>query len=104
MLPMALAVFALRANRRGDALYVNDGVYGALSDAGAPGFRFPHRLLRLDGAASEVARAGWKGSGERPAVSYERLIKANAGLHCEFQGYQHLSIDTRVVGVIRRSL
>jgi len=40
--------------RRGDALYVNDGVYGALSDAGAPGFRFPHRLLRPDGTASEV--------------------------------------------------
>jgi len=43
--------------RRGDALYVNDGVYGALSDAGAPGFRFPHRLVRPDGAASEVMRA-----------------------------------------------
>lgn len=43
--------------RRGDALYVNDGVYGALSDAGAPGFRFPHRLVRLDGVASEVMRA-----------------------------------------------
>lgn len=42
--------------RRGDALYVNDGVYGALSDAGAPGFRFPHRLVRPDGAASEVMR------------------------------------------------
>jgi ornithine decarboxylase len=35
--------------RRGDALYVNDGVYGALSDAGAPGFRFPHRLVRDGG-------------------------------------------------------
>lgn len=35
--------------RRGDALYVNDGVYGALSDAGPPGFRFPHRLVRADG-------------------------------------------------------
>jgi len=35
--------------RRGDALYVNDGVYGALSDAGAPGFRFPHRLIRAGG-------------------------------------------------------
>jgi ornithine decarboxylase len=35
--------------RRGDALYVNDGVYGALSDAGAPGFRFPHRLVRAGG-------------------------------------------------------
>ena len=32
--------------RRGDALYVNDGVYGSLSDAGAPGFRFPARLIR----------------------------------------------------------
>ena len=42
--------------RRGNALYVNDGVYGALSDAGAPGFHFPHRLIpshrrRLDGVA-----------------------------------------------------
>ncbi|MCW3475777.1 type III PLP-dependent enzyme [Limobrevibacterium gyesilva] len=37
--------------RRGDALYVNDGVYGSLSDAGAPGFRFPVRLIRPDGAA-----------------------------------------------------
>ena len=32
--------------RRGDALYINDGVYGSLSDAGAPGFRFPARLIR----------------------------------------------------------
>ncbi len=31
--------------RRGDALYVNDGVYGSLSDAGTPGFRFPVRLI-----------------------------------------------------------
>lgn len=43
--------------RRGDALYVNDGVYGALSDAGAPGFRFPHRLLRAGGdPVAAVAR------------------------------------------------
>lgn len=42
--------------RRGDALYVNDGVYGALSDAGAPGFRFPHRLVRPDGPAAGVLR------------------------------------------------
>jgi ornithine decarboxylase len=32
--------------RRGDALYINDGVFGSLSDAGAPGFRYPARLLR----------------------------------------------------------
>jgi ornithine decarboxylase len=35
--------------RRGPALYVNDGVYGSLSDAGAPGFRFPARLIRAEG-------------------------------------------------------
>ena len=34
--------------RRGDALYVNDGVYGSLSDAGRPGFRFPARRIRAD--------------------------------------------------------
>ncbi|CAA9242839.1 MAG: Pyridoxal 5-phosphate (PLP)-dependent ornithine decarboxylase [uncultured Acetobacteraceae bacterium] len=32
--------------RRDGALYVNDGVYGALSDAGLPGFAFPVRLIR----------------------------------------------------------
>ncbi len=32
--------------RRGDALYINDGVYGSLSDAGTPRFRFPTRLIR----------------------------------------------------------
>jgi ornithine decarboxylase len=36
--------------RRGDALYINDGVYGSLSDAGRPGFRFPARRIPLDGA------------------------------------------------------
>lgn len=36
-------------HRRGDALFVNDGVYGALSDAGAPRFCFPVRLLRPGG-------------------------------------------------------
>jgi ornithine decarboxylase len=34
--------------RRGDALYVNDGVYGSLSDAGGPGFQFPARRIRPD--------------------------------------------------------
>jgi Pyridoxal-dependent decarboxylase, C-terminal sheet domain len=36
----------------GNALYVTDGVYGSLSDAGAPGFRFPARLLRPSAAAT----------------------------------------------------
>jgi ornithine decarboxylase len=36
--------------RRGDALYINDGVYGSLADAGVLGFRYPVRCLRPDGA------------------------------------------------------
>ncbi len=36
--------------RRGDALYINDGVFGSLSDAGAPGFCYPARLLRASAA------------------------------------------------------
>jgi ornithine decarboxylase len=32
--------------RRGAALYINDGIYGSLSDAGTLGWRFPARLLR----------------------------------------------------------
>lgn len=34
-------------HRRDGALYINDGVYGSLSDAGGPGFRFPARLIRI---------------------------------------------------------
>jgi ornithine decarboxylase len=41
--------------RRGDALYVNDGVYGSLSDAGHPGFRFPARRVPVDGVAGSDA-------------------------------------------------
>ncbi len=32
--------------RRGDALYINDGVYGSLADDGALGFRYPVRCIR----------------------------------------------------------
>ncbi len=35
--------------RRGDTLYVNDGVYGTLSDAGVLGFRYPCRLIKATG-------------------------------------------------------
>ena len=38
--------------RRGDALYVNDGVYGSLADAGTLAFRYPVRLIRPEGAAA----------------------------------------------------
>ena len=41
--------------RRGNALYVNDGVYGNLSDAGALGFRFPARRIRLGEAGADAA-------------------------------------------------
>ena len=41
--------------RRGDTLFVNDGVYGSLSDAGALGFRFPARRIRL-GEADAAGR------------------------------------------------
>jgi ornithine decarboxylase len=34
--------------RKGNMLYVNDGVYGSLADAGALGFRFPVRLIRAE--------------------------------------------------------
>jgi ornithine decarboxylase len=37
--------------RRDSYLFINDGVYGSLSDAGAPGFRYPARLLRNSSAA-----------------------------------------------------
>jgi ornithine decarboxylase len=40
--------------RKNNMLYVNDGVYGALSDAGALNFRFPTRLIRPDGAAGNA--------------------------------------------------
>jgi ornithine decarboxylase len=43
--------------RRGHELFINDGVYGSLSDAGAPGFLFPARLIRPD-AAPAVDRLG----------------------------------------------
>jgi len=45
------SVVAQVLHRRNDTLFINDGVYGSLSDAGLPGFRFPVRLLRPSQAA-----------------------------------------------------
>jgi ornithine decarboxylase len=42
--------------RRGDALYLNDGAYGSLADAGALGFRYPVRCIRPGGAPSATLR------------------------------------------------
>jgi ornithine decarboxylase len=43
--------------RRGEVLFINDGIYGCLSDAGYPGFRFPARLIRPDGPAPTDAES-----------------------------------------------
>lgn len=43
--------------RRGDSLYLNDGVYGGLSDAGALGFRYPVRLIRPERDSSTDLRS-----------------------------------------------
>jgi ornithine decarboxylase len=46
--------------RRGEALYINDGVYGSLSDAGHPGFRFPCRRLRPGDPTAEAPHAAFE--------------------------------------------
>ncbi len=38
--------------RKGNALYINDGVYGSLFDAGHPGFTYPARAVRMSGGFS----------------------------------------------------
>jgi ornithine decarboxylase len=38
--------------RRADQLYLNDGVYGTLSDAGALGFRYPCKMIAAQGRDS----------------------------------------------------
>lgn len=46
--------------RRDSDLYVNDGIYGSLSDAGAPGFRFPVRLIRTDEPAPAAEQRAFR--------------------------------------------
>ncbi len=46
-------------HRRGAALYINDGVFGSLADAGALGFRYPVRLIRPDGPAPAAQSTGF---------------------------------------------
>jgi ornithine decarboxylase len=45
--------------RRGDALYINDGAYGSLADAGTLGFRYPVRCIRPDNVAQSDAVLGF---------------------------------------------
>ncbi len=46
----AMSLVVQVQGRRGGMLFINDGIYGSLSDAGAPGFRYPARLLRASTA------------------------------------------------------
>lgn len=41
--------------RKGDRLYINDGIYGSLSEMSQVAVRLPARLIRLDGPVSEMA-------------------------------------------------
>lgn len=43
--------------RRGDKLYINDGTYGSLFDAGSLGWRFPVRIIRPEGETSQTLTA-----------------------------------------------
>jgi ornithine decarboxylase len=45
--------------RKGNMLYVNDGVYGSLADAGPLGFRFPARLIRAQHATAGAPDAAF---------------------------------------------
>jgi ornithine decarboxylase len=56
--------------RRGDALYINDGVYGSLSDAGTLGFRYPVRLIRPESEAQRGEIQGNETQGGLRAFSF----------------------------------
>ncbi|MGE5547493.1 MAG: type III PLP-dependent enzyme [Solirubrobacterales bacterium] len=43
--------------RRDNELFISDGIYGSLSDAGPLGFRFPCRLIRIEGDAPSTTLA-----------------------------------------------
>jgi len=55
----AMSLVVQVQGRRDGMLFINDGIYGSLSDAGAPGFRYPARLLRT--SASPLAAFGFFG-------------------------------------------
>ena len=55
----AISVVTQVQLRKGDQLYINDGIYGSLSDAGALGFRYPVRLIRPTGPTPSDALVGF---------------------------------------------
>jgi ornithine decarboxylase len=94
--------------RRNGALYINDGVFGSLSDAGAPGFRYPARLLR-ESAQPEEGFALWGPTcdsndfmrgpfvlpadvGEGDWVEIGRLGAYGAALRTAFNGFDRAQI------------
>ena len=50
--------------------------------------------------AAEIARAGWKGSGEVPKTYYAAITSEFPQLRVEFRGYQSLNLDTIIEVVI----
>jgi len=56
MVAEATSILTRVEMRKGDALYLNDGSYGALFDATHAKWRFPTRLVRPEGQASETLR------------------------------------------------
>lgn len=91
--------------RRGDELFINDGIYGSLSDAGVPAFRFPCRLIRRSDAEL-VPFSFWgptcdsadrmKGPFLLPAdiqegdwIEIGQLGAYGATLRTEFNGFDH---------------
>ena len=46
--------------RKGDALYINDGAYGSLFDAGLLNTRYPVKLIRASGSEHKTAFKGFK--------------------------------------------
>jgi len=46
--------------RKGETLYLNEGVYGALFDAGHFGFVYPARRIRIDGQGDDAAQTPFR--------------------------------------------
>ncbi len=62
------AMLARVSLRKGRRLYINDGTYGSLFDAGALGWRFPVRLVR------PLSRAGRNSSTPNTRTPSEKLV------------------------------
>lgn len=98
-------VVQVERRRGSDELFINDGVYGSLSDAGVPGFLFPCRLIRPSDAPL-VPFSFWgptcdsadrmKGPFLLPAdvresdwIEIGQLGAYGATLRTEFNGFDH---------------